>query len=460
MEQYTNFYVFTGSRGGQKKFAIGNIDIVKKTLKKAGISLVDDITKADAVIVPDGAISNYGLPIFTWNDFIQFRRKNKITQPTKTIVKDTSQSEIITKDQFQINKKDPIFNFNILEESLKNMIKEPYNNNTIHIDVNNPKLQENKLYTYTTKNTIDIGFGIKCMQKIVDVTEFFLEPISYIFDLYSAMRVFYQQLDQLFKIVLKFWGELRGNLSLQYDLPPIYEIKKFNQDKIEEVWYHFKYIFNPLAIEELSQFFTIPLSVSSMTYFEEMEQDIIYMQYSIVYKNERINEDFEIWSNNTRTRFRRCELLSESNCSHCCIFKNGKCKDKPFLVALDDIIKSLCGSKNIDYFDDLQFLQTSLIEIFVNLFGVNPLAKDSICSQIIYMFDTIKLSLESMIGKSIRWSQVSNFMKVSEKTWNNLWLGTNEEKQESLIIISEMKEDPLFVQATKKLIIALSQIEI
>jgi hypothetical protein len=113
---------------------------------------------------------------------------------------------------------------------------------------------------------------------------------------------------------------------------------------------------------------------------------------------------------------------------------------------------------NDQYIDDLQFLQTSLMEIFVNLFGVPYHSKESICFQIIYMFDTIKLSLESMIGKSIRWSQAADFMNISSKTWNNLWLGTDKEKQSSLEILSQMQEEPVFVQSTKHLVIALSQI--
>jgi hypothetical protein len=321
-----------------------------------------------------------------------------------------------------------------------------------------------QVYTYTTRNTIDIGFGIECMNKLVKVTDYFLQPVKYVMDLYSAMRVFYQQLDQLFKVVLKFWGELRGNLSLQYNLPPIRNIRGFDASQINAAWIHFKQNFNPLAIEEMCHFFTVPLSTQSMKYFEEIEHDLIYMQHSVFYKSEKLNQEFEIWSNETRRKFRRCELLSESDCTHCCVFDGGVCKDKPFLVALDDIIKSVCSMNagaNDQYIDDLQFLQTSLMEIFVNLFGVPYHSEDSeesICFQIIYMFDTIKLSLESMIGKSIRWSQAADFMNISSKTWNNLWLGTDKEKQSSLEILSQMQEEPVFVQSTKHLVIALSQI--
>jgi hypothetical protein len=463
MEQYKNFYVFTGSRGGQKKFAIGDIQVVRNTLKKSGIKIVNDATKADAVIVPDGAISKIGLPVFTWNDFVQFSRreknsKNRTTKPVFVDSHDHSQTILI----------DPIFDFDLLETSLKNIqvqnTEAPIEQHRAindYIPIEKP--QENKLYTYTTRNTIDIVFGIKCMEKIIHITDYFLQPVPYIFDLYSAIRLFYQQLEQLFKLVLVFWGELRGNLSLQYDLPPPKTLH-FDDSLIQSTWLHFKHIFNALAIQELCQFFSVPLSSSSMKYFEEIENDLIYMQYSLVYKNEALNQEFEIIAKNTRKKFRRCELLSESDCTHCCVFENEVCKDKPFLVALDDIIKSLCGknSEHDDqYLDDLQFLQTSLMEIFINLFGIYPSnTTQSICAQIIYMFDTIKRSVDSMIGKSIRWSQVADFMDISSLTWNNLWLGTDEEKESALIILSQMKEDPLFVQATKSLLIALSQIEL
>jgi hypothetical protein len=483
MEKYKNFYVFTGSRGGQKNFAIGNIQVVRNTLKKAGILVVNDATKADAVIIPDGAISKIGLPIFTWNDFVQFRRREKITKPLSLANKMTSHSDnvfeypLLNSEHKRLS--DPFFDFSILQASLEmtniDSLKHKTQNDITILETPNA-VDNPQLFTYTTKNTIDIGFGIKCMEKLVHVTTYFLQPVEYISDLYSAVRIFYQQLDQLFKIILVFWGELRGNLSLQYDLPPPKKLD-FDDNLIQSTWLHFQQNFNPLAISELCQFFTVPLSPSSMKYFEAIEHDLIYMQSSLVYKNEALNQEFEIWSKETRKKFRRCEHLSESDCTHCCMFdkhsvdnnvntlsENGLCKDKPFLVALDDIIKSLCGknSEHDDqYVDDLQFLQTSLIEIFINLFGIHPSnPTESICAQIIYMFDTIKLSLESMIGKSIRWSQIADFMQISSKTWNNLWLGTDEEKESALILLSQMKEDPSFVQATKSLVIALSQIEL
>jgi hypothetical protein len=496
MENYKHFYVFTGSRPGQKKFPIGNITMVRNTLKKSGISIVDDVNKADAVIVPDGATSSVGLPIFTWNDFVQFNRKNKM-KPTKPVLSSVDGARVILDnvvsrdvDYVTLDSKiqfDPIFDFSILETSLKNIETNdnlvPHNVNSAHGRSPNKNTQPEvkilesnttpQLYTYTTRNTIDIGFGIECMNKLVQVTDYFLQPVKYVMDLYSAMRVFYQQLDQLFKIVLKFWGELRGNLSLQYNLPPVKNIQNFDASQINATWIHFKQNFNRMAIEEMCHFFSVPLSTQSMKYFEEIEHDLIYMQYSVFYKSDKLNQEFEIWANETRRKFRRCELLSESDCTHCCVFQKhsvkgvsndddgGVCKDKPFLVALDDIIKSVCSdnsNENDEYIDNLQFLQTSLMEIFVNLFGIPYHSKESICFQIIYMFDTIKVSLESMIGKSIRWSQAADFMNISSKTWNNLWLGTDKEKQSSLEVLSDMQEDPVFVQTTKNLVIALSQI--
>jgi hypothetical protein len=443
MDLNLNFYVLTGG----KKFSLGSVKDVKDFLRKAGVKVVSNVSKANAIIVPTGAKSKYNLPTYSWNDIIQ-----KLKHPKPTKIKEPEKALQIVKTKTKTKTKtDPEneFDFDNLKVQLSNI---PF---MILNEKERKEIKEIKIPVHT----ISPDFGIQCMQqltnpKIVEYLENKINP-DFVLDLYPGIHLFYLQLEHLFKLIFQFWGDLRSNLNL---FEPIPEVKVNPVCNDLKNWYDFQSVFNPFQVKEMCNLTNFPKPREVYNILNRLETDLIFMQFSIVCLHTILNDMFNTYTMKTRTTFRNCENLSAFDCSHACTFYNNKCQDKPFLIALDNIIKSFCESASDP--DDITFLELNLEEIFINLYDIKPEEKETQCTKIIYMFEMIKKSLETMIGKSIQWSQVSDFLHISSQVWKDLWLGTLEEKKSSLFILSQLEEDPFFIQQTKQLIIALANVGI
>jgi len=227
---------------------------------------------------------------------------------------------------------------------------------------------------------------------------------------------------------------------------------------MEEIWVEFANVFN---IYKLKQLYNLEDDMS-IEYFTRIQNLILFMQLSLHCKNIQLKYNFDEWALNYRERFQKCDSLSPEHCSHCCYLDDvtKSCKSKPMLLVFDDLIKSFCGMNSV-YNDDVQFIHEYLNEIYKMLFNNEPnFHGHSTCEEIITMFNDIKETLKNYMGTSLRWSQIKDFTKIPEKTWQNLWTGTNSEKQLALYEISQLKEDDLFIEAIKKLGVVLSFLKV
>ena len=177
----------------------------------------------------------------------------------------------------------------------------------------------------------------------------------------------------------------------------------------------------------------------SIEYFTKMQNLILLMELSLHCKNIELKNNFDKWALEYRQRFQKCDSLSPEHCSHCCYLDDAtkSCKSKPWLLVFDDLIKSFCGMNSV-YNDDVQLIHEVLYKIYKMWFDNEPNFQGrSACEEIITMFNDIKATLQNYIGTSLRWSQIKDFTKISEKSWQNLWNGTNSEKQLALYEISQ-----------------------
>ncbi len=436
----SHFYVSSSG----KKFALGSVKDVKIFLKNAGLNIVSNSKQADIVIVPDGAKTKYNVPTYTWNNVILFLKSNKLLKKPKPIKKTQKKPLQILQPLETLES----FDFNQLQNQLNNL-------QVSQVYVNDQKTKQIKIPIHT----INIDLGINYMKQLSNpkILEYLNNEINpnYILDLYPGIHLFYLQLEHLFQFIFQFWAEVRGNLELFMTVPPIIETDKICNDLSS--WKDYQHHFHPLQVKEMCNLSNFPKPKELLQVLNKLEQDLINMQFSMVCKHKQLNDMFDLYVKETKRKFRTCESLSKLDCTHECMFFNEKCQDKPFLITLDSIIKSFCHSQDSNS-DDIDFLELNLEEIFVNLYNLKPEEKENKCSKIIYMFEMIKKSLELMIGKSIRWSQVSDFLDISPQVWKDLWLGTLDEKKSSLDILSNLKEDPFFIQQTKQLIIALANV--
>lgn len=485
-----SYYVFTGSKGGRKTFPVGTVDQVKKLLTRSGFKVVEHIKEADAVIVPDGASSDSVLPTYGWNEFMTRMKRRKRASSRKASASKASsntsrkpnlktrssnkaslpKSQTISNPNLEVPSTFKPFDFDALRAKLQAISHsqefEPSRDSepSQHFETlaaippqsnNQNVLQPPK---YIVQN-IDPTFPIICMQKLTNpsVYEYFLqnvEHVPFVNDMYEGLLVFYQQLNALFDVIFAFWSELRSNAEMVTDVGPLESFPTDCEAHHRFAWRHFADLFSVLQMTEVA---TVPFNPDNVAYFQQVEHDLRWMHFTLECANKRLVQEFEQWAHDYRARFRKCDTLDEHDCTHCCVRNGNTCQDKPLLLVFDDLIKSHCFGPESSG-TNIIYIQDTLQGIYLELFGKLAEDRPSPCEQIAYMFNTIKATLDAMIGTSIRWSQATDFLNVDPQTWENLWSGTNDEKMSALLTISQLQEQPGFVEAVKALALALASI--
>lgn len=148
------------------------------------------------------------------------------------------------------------------------------------------------------------------------------------------------------------------------------------------------------------------------------------LQVCLQFWNDWFLKMYQDWAREFRVQFLKgCEGAS-TECKTRCFWQDEKCRDKPFLTVMMDIVKAFCGQDGIVGESTIRFVHKNFAEICEVLFGKT--FTDTNCAEIIHMAKLIQMALMEKIRKPILWSQI-DATKVPKEVWLNLFSANRDE---------------------------------
>jgi len=190
-------------------------------------------------------------------------------------------------------------------------------------------------------------------------------------------------------------------------------------------------------------------------YFWQIETDLYLIYASMQCGMGYLDRAFEKWARVMRSRFAQfnhtqsCASVAADQCNGLCLFKDDKCRTKPMLFALEDVVTAYCGSTKLlptSAVDQkmLLVLWNFLQRIYVAWFGQLPATfspdfsdpSPAACKQIRYMNSVIMTTLKKELGldakQEVLWSDLPLILNLSEANWDRLWSRQKAEREPAI----------------------------